>query len=98
MAEKKNAVPVFGIVFGAIAVLIVVAVVLGGGSNDDDGEAIAFGEVEVTGTPLVRLADDGTDVSRGAPMPEASGADFAGNPVSITNDGRPKIILFLAHW
>jgi hypothetical protein len=31
-------------------------------------------------------------------MPEIQGEDFQGNTVSITNDGRPKAIILLAHW
>ncbi len=84
--------------FGAIAVLVVVAVAFGGGSDEADGDAIAFGEVEVTGTTLARLGDDGSDPSAGVFMPEVVGADFDGNEVTLTRDGRPKIILFLTHW
>jgi hypothetical protein len=97
VAEQKSSVPVVAIVFGFIAVVLV-AVVLFGGGSEVEGEAIAFGDVEVTGSQLTRLADNGTDTSLGAAMPEVAGADFAGNPVSIENDGRPKIILFLTHW
>jgi hypothetical protein len=31
-------------------------------------------------------------------MPEAIGADFSGNPVSILHNGNAKMLLFLAHW
>ena len=65
---------------------------------DVKGEPITYGEVEVTGIPIPRLPEDGTDPALGSPMPEVIGADFAGNTVSIENDGRPKIILFLTHW
>ena len=30
--------------------------------------------------------------------PDLAGEDFAGQPVSITNDGKPKVVMFLAHW
>ncbi len=31
-------------------------------------------------------------------IPEVTGADFAGTPVSITRDGRAKVLMFFAHW
>lgn len=97
MDQQKKSIPVVPIVFVVIAAALVAVVLLGGGS-DVTGEAIAFGEVEVTGSPITRLPEGGDDPSLGAPMPEAVGADFAGNTVSIVNDGRPKLLLFLAHW
>ena len=97
MEQQKKSVPVIPIVFGVIAAALVAVVLLGGGS-DVDGEAIAYGEVEITGNPIARLPEGGADPSLGSPMPEVVGADFAGNTVSIVNDGQPKIILFLTHW
>jgi len=63
------------------------------GADDPD----AFGEVEVTGASLPRLAGE-TDPAIGMTAPELTGFDFEGVPVAITDDGRAKIILFLAHW
>ena len=97
MEQQKKSLPVVPIVFAVIAAALVAVVLLGGGS-EVEGEAIAFGDVEVTGSPIARLPQDGTDPASGAPMPEVVGADFAGNAVSLVNDGRPKIILFLTHW
>lgn len=62
-------------------------------------DARAYGAVEISGTPLPRLSDSGSgDPAVGMPAPGLSGADFAGNPVSIGADGQAKIIVFLAHW
>ena len=97
MEQQKKSIPVVPIVFGVIAAALVAVVLLGGGS-ENDGVAIAYGQVEVTGSPIARLPDGGADPSIGAPAPEVVGADFAGNTVSIVNDGKPKLILFLAHW
>ena len=97
MEQQKKSIPVVPIVFGVIAAALV-AVVLFGGGSDVDGEAIAYGEVQVTGSQIVRLPEGGADPALGAPMPEVVGADFAGNAVSIVNDGTPKLLLFLAHW
>ena len=97
MEQQKKSIPIVPIVFVVIAAALVAVVLLGGGSGDT-GEAIAYGPVEVTGSPIARLPEGGADPALGAPMPEVVGADFAGNTVSIVNDGRPKLLLFLAHW
>jgi thiol-disulfide isomerase/thioredoxin len=62
-------------------------------------DPLGFGTVELSGTPLPRLAEGGTgDPAVGMPAPGLRGADFEGAPVSIEDDGRAKIIVFLAHW
>ena len=53
--------------------------------------------VQITGTALPELKS-GTDAAIGLTIPEVSGATFNGTPVSITHDGRPKLVLFVAHW
>jgi thiol-disulfide isomerase/thioredoxin len=63
----------------------------------DGGDPDAFGTVEITGTALPRL-DGSTDLAVGMAAPTLSGFDFEGNPVAVTNDGRAKIVLLLAHW
>ena len=64
-----------------------------GGPNDPD----AFAEVEATGTALPRFSGE-ADPAIGMPAPEISGFDFEGDTVEITNDGKGKVILFVAHW
>lgn len=64
------------------------------GFDDPD----AYGTVESTGSPLPRFGDVGDDAAAGRQAPELLGADFAGDEVAITNDGRAKIVLFVAHW
>jgi thiol-disulfide isomerase/thioredoxin len=77
-------------------ILVVVAILL----SPDQPAAAAneFGAVTITGEPLLPFAGNPlTDPSVGAPAPEVVGAGFDGTPISISNDGRPKVILFLAH-
>jgi cytochrome c biogenesis protein CcmG/thiol:disulfide interchange protein DsbE len=38
------------------------------------------------------------DPAVGRPIPEVDGKSFDGTPVSINADGRPKLIVLLAHW
>jgi thiol-disulfide isomerase/thioredoxin len=52
----------------------------------------------VTGTALPAYAPGGTDPAVGQPVPQVEGASFDGTPVSIKADGRPKLLLFVAHW
>ena len=68
------------------------------GEADIDG-SIGFGEVTVQGEPLPFLADPTTaDPALGFLAPSVSGADWNDVPASIEADGRPKIVIFLAHW
>lgn len=101
---RRDSLPVFGIAIGvvvAIGILAVVVVATGGG---DDGEPAAddrpqFRPVEVTGDAIPPYPVDGsTDPALGAPAPELSGRDFDGRQVEVRADGRPKALVFLAHW
>jgi thiol-disulfide isomerase/thioredoxin len=80
---------------GAVVLAAIVAIVAtGGGEGDDPLPAAA---VTVTGDALPPLAA-GADPAIGTAAPGLSGTDFADAPVTIANDGRPKMIVFLAHW
>ncbi|HKY48044.1 MAG TPA: TlpA disulfide reductase family protein [Acidimicrobiia bacterium] len=55
--------------------------------------------VTVSGDPLPGFeGDPATDAGIGRMAPGLTGQDFDGNQITITNDGRPKVVLFLAHW
>jgi cytochrome c biogenesis protein CcmG/thiol:disulfide interchange protein DsbE len=60
--------------------------------------AQAYGTVTVTGDALPALVTGATDTAVGLPLPDISGFDFQGDPVTISNDGHPKVIVALAHW
>ena len=87
-----------------LALALVTAACGGGDGNDQtDGTGPAIEEIRpvtVSGAPLPPIPETGQDpvVANGMTMPDLVGASFDGTPVSITNDGRPKVILFLAHW
>lgn len=59
-------------------------------------------QVSVTGDPLPVLAGNapvGQDIAFGWDSPTLSGSDWKGTPVTIDpNDGRAKLLVFLAHW
>jgi len=88
---------VLGGVLGlGLIIAIAVSAVSGGGPADEEA---AFGEITVEGEQLpVFGGDPATDVAPGLTAPTVTGEDFDGNAVSIAPDGRPKVVLFLAHW
>ena len=72
-----------------------------GGSAVPTGSAGSQGvvaEPTITGDPLPELPREGDDPAAGLPVPTVEGTDFTGKPVAISADGRPKVLLFLAHW
>ncbi len=52
----------------------------------------------VEGAALPPFPNAPPDPAVGLAAPLVRGASFAGAPVAIANDGRPKVVLFLAHW
>ena len=82
-------------ILGALAVVALIATVIltmGDGSGE-------FGEITSTGDELDRFGGTPAgDPAIGLEAPEVVGQDFGGGEVAIRNDGRPKMIVFLAHW
>lgn len=67
----------------------------------EPGEEAGIGVVrdpEITGDPLPDYTPTAPDSALGLPAPEVRGTDFDGRSVAIVNDGRMKVVLFLAHW
>ena len=103
-ADTKPAFPVFWVAVGVLVVTgIVLAIITASGKDEKPKNAGGkqsreYGKVTVTGTELPSLPDTGTDPAIGEPIPNIAGENFAGQPVSITKDGRPGMVVFLAHW
>lgn len=89
--QKFPLIPVL-IGVGGIALITTVLLTMSAGSTEGE-----YGSPTVTGDALP-LAGGGADLALGLPIPDVVGADFAGNEVRISRDGRPKILIFLAHW
>jgi len=87
-------------VAGAGVVALLIAAVLFGGSLGETAVPIE----EVVGSPqidgsLPPMGGSNVDqTATGQEAPTVTGTDFDGEEVTITNDGRPKAIVFLAHW
>ena len=93
MSSRK----MLAVVGGIVAVLAIVAIGLtvGGGSADAGAQTRP---VEVTGAALAPYTGTGTDAAVGAVAPQLHGASFDDTPVHMVSDGRPKVVMFLAHW
>ncbi len=84
---------------GAVVVIGLVALVVGGNSSSAGSDHPDLqGAPVVTGDSLPRFVSAQSDSAIGSPVPEVTGADFDGNPVRIENNGKAKMILFIAHW
>jgi thiol-disulfide isomerase/thioredoxin len=88
-------------VAGLVAVLLVAAIVSSGGSGGDDSTTEGLEQIRpvtVTGTALPEYEPGAADPAVGQDIPEVKGQSFDGSPVTIGNDGRSKLIVFVAHW
>lgn len=89
---------------GAAAVVVLAAVIAVVGTRDTGSSPTTAGDlaqtraVTVDGEPLPALPDSGADPALGLVAPELHGESFDGSPVAVTHDGRPKLVLFVAHW
>lgn len=97
---EKRSFPILGVVFGAVALLLVAAVVFS--PEESIGSGGEYGEVTVTGDGLPPMPSGqsvvAADPAAGLVAPEVTGVDFDDSSVSISHDGTPKAIVFLAHW
>ena len=84
------------VIGGVIAVALVTLVLLTVGRTSEAAPEV--GTPSISGAPLPYYQDSAPDPTIDGPIPEVTGADFAGNPVTIGNDGRAKAIIFVAHW
>jgi thiol-disulfide isomerase/thioredoxin len=57
-----------------------------------------FADVTITGEPLPLLQPGGPPEAIGMQAPEVSGTSLTGEPMTIGNDGRPKVVGFFTHW
>ena len=109
--KSNNSKMIIGGVVLAIVIAFVIAIVAGG-SNDSassdttkvpnsDG-TVSAGEnqpVEVVGDVLEPLPESGDDSTIGLMAPTLNGYAFDGSNLSVTpGNGKPYMVVFLAHW
>ena len=85
------------LIAGAVVTVLLIVTVFLTLEGEEDTRPDEYGTPAITGS-LPRLTDSGTDPAVGTPAPEVTGQDFDGTPVSLSDDGRAKAILFVAHW
>lgn len=68
------------------------------GGSPSSGSSGAAKAPSITGEPLPQFENPNGDAAVGLAAPEVSGTDFTGKPTAIKADGRPKVVIFLAHW
>jgi len=84
-----------------IGIAAIVVVALGTAvllSGSDDNTDLTVGPITAAGTALPRYEQGPTDPVATKPAPSVTGVTFANEALSITNDGTPKVVIFLAHW
>lgn len=94
--------PFLWIIGGIVGLGLIVLMAVAIASEPTDGKyddiTIGWGEVTVEGEPIVQLPDGTEDPAVGATAATISGSDWNGNSYTIGPDGRPKVVIFLAHW
>ncbi len=87
-----------------VAVIAIVAVVVIKAGSDDKGKAVKgaveTAKVRISGDSLTPQPKDPSakDPSVGKVVPDLRGKTLKGDSIAISNDGRPKAYIFLAHW
>jgi len=97
-ASRQRRFPIALVAGIVLAVGLVAVIVVTMGASGGDDSPLEVGTPTVTGEALSPFSPSGSDPAVGRPIPEVSGADFDGAAVNITDDGRAKVILFIAHW
>ena len=102
------------IVVGMVVVVLLAAViaiavtrseqdVAGGGTSPSGGTVVPsgdldYGTVDVSGTPLPEMARGSSDAAIGETVPTVTGEQFDGAGITIAPGGKPKVVMFVAHW
>jgi thiol-disulfide isomerase/thioredoxin len=80
---------------GAVVVAVLIGAVLFGGSASTEETS----SPEVSGSlPPMPSSANVDESAAGVAAPTVTGQDFDGSDVAISNDGRAKVVIFLAHW
>ena len=103
---KQSRTPYFviGGIAAAVLIALVVALAAGGGGDDNtttgggNADPATTGTVAVSGNPLTQFTDTSDDPAVGMTLPTLEGNDQSGAPMTIGADGRPTMIMFVAHW
>lgn len=94
--------PLLWILGGVVSLGLIVWMAFAIAGEDDNSPfsnpEIGWGEVTVQGDLIPQLPDGVADPATGMTAATVGGSDWEGNSYTIGPDGRPKIVMFLAHW
>lgn len=93
--NKKSLIWIVG---GVVGLGLIVAMAYAIAGEEPPDPSLAFGDVTVTGTALPQIPQGQVDRSQGQVAATVVGADWEGTRVAIEPNGRPKVVIFLAHW
>ena len=77
-----------------VTVVIIIALIVWQGTSE---KGVSSDQTRIFGVHLTEF-EGGSESVGGLYSPTVDGYDFSGQPLSIENNGRPKIIISLAHW
>ncbi len=98
-SQSGNRNLILWIVGGVVGLALIVLLAWSIAGDEAIPDEVGLGEVTVTGDPLPFLPEGvDSDPALGFQAPSMSGTDWNDNEISIEADGRPKIVMFLAHW
>jgi cytochrome c biogenesis protein CcmG/thiol:disulfide interchange protein DsbE len=89
---------IYWIVGGVVGLALIVWLAAAIAGEDTGADAVAFGTVTVEGDDLPVFDPSASDPAIGITAPTVTGEDWNGNQYTIGPDGRPKIIVMVAHW
>jgi thiol-disulfide isomerase/thioredoxin len=92
-AQSRRTWIIIGVIGAALVVVAVASLSVVSSPTDE----FAYRSVEVQGASLPVLTG-GTDTAVGLAAPELIGQSFDGSPIEIVGDGRPKVVMTVAHW
>ncbi len=108
--KGKSTAWIWIVVVGVVIAVGIVAIVAGRGTSSSGGGAspsggtvvpsgkLDYGQVVVSGTALTPKPDSGADPMVGTVVPSVTGQQFDGKQLTISADGKPQIIMVVAHW
>jgi len=108
--KGKSTAWIWIVVVGVVIAVGIVAIVAGRGTSSSGGSAspsggtvvpsgkLDYGQVVVSGTALTPKPESGADPMVGTVVPSVTGQQFDGKQLTISADGKPQIIMVVAHW
>ena len=100
--QRRNRWALWGGLGLVVAIAVIIAVVSSGGGDDTQAKASSFetGDVTVSGTSLPQYdSSAANDPAIGDTIPTLQGVSvFDGKPVTVAPNGKPQMVVFLAHW